>query len=81
MTRGLAANPPLATRRYVQVFAELAHAAAKEGIVVVLGAHRLSPGAWPGNGLWCAEPAGTSTLEVFAGVTGALVRLHRARQV
>ena len=37
---------------YVDMFKKLASAAAESNILILLAAHRVSPKAWPGKGLW-----------------------------
>ena len=38
--------------RYVDMFASLARAAARRGIIILLACHRVKHDAWPGAGLW-----------------------------
>lgn len=38
--------------RYIDMFVILAREAAKRGILVMIGCHRLTHDAWPGDGLW-----------------------------
>ena len=38
--------------RYVPMFAALAKAAARRGILIMLACHRVKHDAWPGLGLW-----------------------------
>ena len=44
--------PELAHFRYLKMFGKIAEIAAESGILVMMAAHRLSPKAWPGDGLW-----------------------------
>ena len=44
--------PELAHMKYVDMFLKLAQEAAEHGVLVMTAAHRLSPDAWPGKGLW-----------------------------
>ena len=44
--------PELIGEDYIGIFAKIAKAAARRGILVLIGCHRLKPDAWPGNGLW-----------------------------
>lgn len=45
-------SPQLYNVSYLDMFAEIANAAARKGILIMMGCHRLNPTAWPGNGLW-----------------------------
>ena len=45
-------SPELANYKYLDMFLKLAEVAAEHGILVMMACHRLSPDAWPGNGLW-----------------------------
>eukprot|EP00967_Tisochrysis_lutea_P078963 scaffold107831_cov28-Tisochrysis_lutea.AAC.1 len=47
-----ALNPALRGKRYLESLLEFARAAAPHGLLVLVAAHRLSPDAWPGDGLW-----------------------------
>jgi endoglucanase len=51
-TDGLALAPELKGVSYVEMFVRLAQEAARHGILILLACHRLSPKAWPGEGLW-----------------------------
>ena len=44
--------PELENYKYLDMFLKLAQAAAERGILVMMACHRLSPAAWPGEGLW-----------------------------
>ena len=44
-------NPELVGASYVEQFQHVARAAARRDVVVLVTAHRLSPSAWPGEGL------------------------------
>ena len=37
---------------YIEMFKQLAVTAAESNILILLAAHRVSPDAWPGDGLW-----------------------------
>lgn len=45
-------SPELEGFKYLDMFLVLAEKAAKYGILVMMACHRLSPRAWPGDGLW-----------------------------
>jgi endoglucanase len=45
-------NPNLKGKRYLESLLEFSRAAAPRGLLVLVAAHRLSPDAWPGDGLW-----------------------------
>eukprot|EP00966_Prymnesium_polylepis_P173452 4012666-Prymnesium_polylepis.1 len=53
-TDGLRHTPELEGKSYLEMFAVLAAEAARQGLLVMMACHRLSPRAWPGSGLWCA---------------------------
>ncbi len=44
--------PELTQYRYTDMFVKLAQAAAEQGILIMMAAHRLDRRAWPGDGLW-----------------------------
>jgi aryl-phospho-beta-D-glucosidase BglC (GH1 family) len=44
--------PELENYKYLDMFHKLAEVASEHGILVMMAAHRLSPSAWPGDGLW-----------------------------
>ena len=48
-------SPELAHYRYLDMFAKITDVAAEHGILIMMAAHRLTPTAWPGNGLWYSE--------------------------
>ena len=41
--------------RYVDMFVILAREAAKRGLLVMIGCHRITHDAWPGDGLWYGQ--------------------------
>ena len=45
-------SPELENYRYLEMFVKLAEVAAEHGILIMMAAHRLTPKAWPGGGLW-----------------------------
>ena len=44
--------PELENYKYLDMFLKLATVAADHGILVMMACHRLTPSAWPGDGLW-----------------------------
>lgn len=63
-------SPELAHLGYLEAFVRLAEAAAEQGVLVMMGCHRLRPSAWPGDGLWydaqMAEAAVLRSWELIA---------------
>ena len=57
--------PELKGTTYLQMFTMLAQAAAKRGLLVLFGCHRLSPTAWPGKGLWYDTDAGLDEARIL----------------
>ena len=70
--------------RYIEQFSLLARAAARRGILIVLGCHRIAPDAWPGKGLWYDPAYGFSEARVMQSwstlARGSLVRRQQGSQ-
>ena len=59
--------------RYVDQFVVLAREAAKRGILVMIGCHRITHDAWPGDGLWYGSGISESrVLESWSTLARAL---------
>lgn len=59
--------------RYIDMFVVLAREAAKRGILVMIGCHRITHDAWPGDGLWYGSYIGVPrVLESWTALTRAL---------
>ena len=74
-------SPQLFNMSYLDMFAEVANAAAKRNILVVMGCHRLSPKAWPGNGLWYDNIVGVTEARVLESWDRIATRLCGAWNV
>lgn len=44
--------PELENFKYLDMFLKLAQVAAEHGVLIMMACHRLTPSAWPGDGLW-----------------------------
>ena len=55
------------------MFKVLAHRAGQHGLIVLITCHRLTPTAWPGNGLWYSkEISEAKVLESWGKMASAL---------
>lgn len=44
--------PELSGKSYLEMFQIIAREAGRQGLLILFACHRLSPDAWPGDGLW-----------------------------
>ena len=54
--------PELEGYTYLEMFEKITDVAAEHGVLIMMAAHRLTPMAWPGNGLWKDDNGESGTI-------------------